>query len=155
MLSTSATTATTVDPATNAALGAAIANKIAYMKAMLMRGGTQEYVISPIIEPEKIAFRQKNNLIIDNMFHEHTARRYARSCAQKFTSFKPPIAVPPVPVALIASTQLNTTALIGWTFFSFGIISFTILGGLYLFQRLERKRYQNQNDGIIINVTAE
>ena len=57
-------------------------------------------------------------------------------------------------LAPIASTQINTTALIGWTCFGVGIIRFTILGSLYLFQRAERKRWQNQNDEVIIDVTV-
>lgn len=53
-----------------------------------------------------------------------------------------------------ASTKVNTTALIGWTCLGFGLISFTILGSLYLFQRAERKRWQNQNDEVLIDVIA-
>ena len=45
-----------------------------------------------------------------------------------------------------ASTKVNTTALIDWTYLGIWLISFTILGSLYLFQRAERKRWQNQND---------
>lgn len=44
----------------------------------------------------------------------------------------------------MASSQINTIALIG----------FTILGSLYLFQRAERKRWQNQNDEVLIDVIA-
>ena len=56
----------------------------------------------------------------------------------------------------IASTQIsiNTPALIGWTFFGVGLFGFTTLGALYLFQRAERKRCQNQNDKILIDGTA-
>jgi hypothetical protein len=68
-------------------------------------------------------------MIIDNMFHEHTARRYLQGSAQKIKTVASTYLVP------IASTQINTTALIGWTCFGVGIISFTILGSLYLFQR--------------------
>ena len=52
-----------------------------------------------------------------------------------------------------AATTLNTNAFIGWTFFGFGLTSFTVFGSLYLFQRTERKRWQNQNDKILINRT--
>ena len=38
-LSTSGASALTTDPATNAAVGGAVASKIAYMRAMLARGG--------------------------------------------------------------------------------------------------------------------
>ena len=50
-----------------------------------------------------------------------------------------------------ASTKVNTTALIG---LGVGLIGFTILGSLYLFQRAERKRWQNQNDEVLIDVTV-
>ena len=35
-----------------------------------------------------------------------------------------------------------------------GLISFTILGSLYLFQRAERKRWQTQNNEVVIDVIA-
>jgi hypothetical protein len=53
-----------------------------------------------------------------------------------------------------ASTKVNTAALIGWTCLGVGLISFTILGSLYLFQRAERKGWQNQNDEVLIDVIA-
>ena len=49
---------------------------------------------------------------------------------------------------------VNSTTLIGWTCLGFGLISFTILGSLYLFQRAERKRWQNQNDEVLIDIIA-
>lgn len=54
----------------------------------------------------------------------------------------------------IASTQIKTTSLIGWTCLGVGLIIFTTFGALYLFQRAERKRRQNQNEGVLIDVTA-
>jgi hypothetical protein len=82
------------------------------------------------------------------MFQEHTARRYLQGSAQKIKTVAPTYLGP------IASTQINTTALIGWMCFGVTIISFTILGSLYLFQRSERKRWQNQNDEVLIDVIA-
>ena len=167
-LSTSASAVTT-DPATNAAVGGAVASKIAYMRAILTRGGgssniaksissssLKEFAIivdsvkTPILEihPYRIEFTSNSKIIIDNMFQEHTARRYLQGSAQKIKTVAPTYLGP------IASTQINTTALIGWTCFGVTIISFTILGSLYLFQRSERKRWQNQNDEVLIDVIA-
>jgi hypothetical protein len=84
-------------------------------------------------------------MIIDNMFQEHTARRCLQGSAQKIKTV--------APLAPMAS-KVNTTALIGWTCLGVGLISFTILGSLYLFQRAERKRWQNQNDEVLIDVIA-
>lgn len=53
----------------------------------------------------------------------------------------------------IASTQINATALIGWTCLGLGTVSFITVLALYLFQRSKVKRWQNQNGQIIINVT--
>ena len=40
------------------------------------------------------------------------------------------------------------------TIYGVGLINFTILGALYLFQHAERKRYQNKNDKVLIDITA-
>ena len=90
-------------------------------------------------------------MIINNMFQEHTARRYLQGSTQKLKTIGPTYLAP------IASTQIKTTALIGWTCFSVGLIGFTTFGALYLFQRAERKRWQNQqnqNEEVLIDVTA-
>lgn len=168
-LSTSGASAVTTDPATNAAVGSAVASKIAYMRAILTRGGGScnitksisssslkdfaiivDSVKTPVLEihPYRTQFTYNSKIIIDNMFHEHTARRYLQGSAQKIKTVAPTFLAP------IASTQINTTALIGWTCFGVGAISFTILGSLYLFQRAERKRWQNQNNEVLIDVTA-
>ena len=143
--------ALTTDPTTNAAMGAAIASKIAYMKAILgTRGGgspsLMDYLITvtPVVNPAQIKLQETHKLIIQNLFQEHTARRYLYGLAQK--------GKPTVYLAPIASAQIKTTALVGWTCFGAGLIGFTILGLLYLFQRAERKRAQNHE--IIIDVTA-
>jgi len=160
--------AVNTDPTTNAAMGSAVASKIAYMKAILARGGSlqrNQYVLNPSlkdfiitvdsiktpifeIHPYRTQFTGNSKMIIDNMFQEHTARRYLQISAQKIKT------VAPTYLAPIATTQINTTALIGWTCFGVGIISFTILGSLYFFQRAERKRWENQNNEVIIDVTA-
>ena len=84
------------------------------------------------------------------MFQEHTARRYLQGSAQKIKTISPTYLAP----MASASTKVNTTALIGWTCLGVGLISFTILGSLYLFKRAERKRCQNQNDEVLIDVIA-
>ena len=57
-------------------------------------------------------------------------------------------------VTKLPSMLFEPTALLGWTCFGVGLIGFTTLGALYLFQRAERKRWQNQYDGVRIDVTA-
>lgn len=102
------------------------------------------------IHPYQREFTYTSKIIIDDMFQEHTARRYLQGSAQKFKTVAPTYLGP----MASASTKLNTTALIGWTCLGVGLISFTILGSLYLFQRAERKRWQNQNDEVLIDVIA-
>ena len=87
-------------------------------------------------------------MIIDNMFQEHKIRRYLQGSAQKIKTVAPTYLAP----IAAASIKVNTTALIGWTCLGVGLIGFTILGSLYLFQRAERKRWQNQNDEVLIDV---
>jgi len=160
--------AVNTDPTTNAAIGAAVTSKIAYMKAILARGGSlqrNQYVLNPSLKdfltivdsiktpvlevhPYRAKFTANCKISINNMFQDHTARRYIQGSAQKIKTIAPTYLVP------ICSTQINTTALIGWTFFGVGLIGFTTLGALYLFQRAERKRSQNQNTKIVIDVTA-
>jgi len=135
------------------------------MRAILTRGGgsyniaksissssLKEFAIvvdsvkTPMVHPYRAQFTANCKITINNMFQEHTARRYLQGSAQKIKTVAPTYLVP------IASTQINTTALIGWTCLGVGIISFTVLGSLYLFQRAERKRWQNQNDQVLIDV---
>lgn len=161
--------ALTTDPTTNAAMGAVVASKIAYMKAIIAtRGGSQEFleyvltpslknylitvnpVVNPVLSPAQIQLQETNKLIIQNMFQEHTARRYLQGSAQKIKTIAPNYLAP----MAAASTTVHTTAVIGGTCLGVGLIGFTILGSLYLFQRAERKRWQNQNDEVLIDVTA-
>ena len=141
------------------------------MKAIMARGGSQELleyvlipslknylmknysitpVVTPLLSPAQIQLQETNKLIIQNMFQEHTARRYLQGSAQKIKTVAPNYLAP----MAAASTTVNTTAVIGWTCLGVGLIGFTILGSLYLFQRAERKRWQNQNDEVLIDVTA-
>jgi hypothetical protein len=148
--------ALTTDPTTNAAIGAAVASNIGYMKAILARGGSsqiQQYILTPSLKDfaivadsiktpvlESHAYRRQFTsnckISIDTMLQEHTARPYCQGSAQKIKMIAPTYLAP------IVSTQVSTTAFIG----------FTTLGVLYLFQRAERKRWQNQNEAAVIDV---
>ena len=165
LLSASAGTAVGSTPAANAALGGAVAAHISYMREILrIRGGSilgsevKDFKIilnsvkTPILDihPYRTEFTYNSKISINNMFQEHTARRCLQGSAQKIKTVAPTYLAP----VAAASTQVNTTALIGWTCLGVGLIGFTILGSLYLFQRAERERWQNQNDGVIIDVTA-
>ena len=165
--------ALTTDPTTNAAMGAAVASKIAYMRAILAtRGGSQqllEYVltpslknylmknysitvnpvVTPLLSPAQIQLQETNKLIIKNMFQEHTAHRYLQRSAQEIKTVAPSYLAPMV----AASTTVNTTAVVGW-FLGVGLVGLTTLGALCLFQYAERRRWQNQNDEVVIDVTA-
>ena len=89
-------------------------------------------------------------MIIDNMFQDHTARRYLQGSVQKIKTVKPTHLAP----IASASIKVSIDTLIGWTCLGFELINFKILGSLYLFQRAECKRWQNQNDKVLINVIA-
>jgi len=152
----------------NAAVGSAVASKIAYIGAILTRGGgsynitksissssLKEFAI--IVDSVKTPFLESHSyrtevtynskMIIDNIFQEHTPRRYLSG--QKIKTITPSYLAP----MSSAVTKVNTTALIGWTCLGLGLIGFVILGSLYLFKRAERKRWQNQNDVVLIDVT--
>ena len=166
LLSASTATAVGSTPAANAGLGGAVAAHIAHMRDVLqIRGGSilgsevkdfkivLDSVQTPILEihPYQKQFTENSKMIINNMFQEHTARRYLQGSTQKLKTIGPTYLAP------IASTQIKTTALIGWTCFGVGLIGFTTFGALYLFQRAERKRWQNQqnqNEEVLIDITA-
>lgn len=56
------------------------------------------------IHPYRTECTYNSKIIIDNMFQEHTARRYIQGSAQKIKTVAPTFLAP------IASTQINTTA---------------------------------------------
>ena len=91
------------------------------------------------IYPYRTEFTYNSKMIIDNMFQEHTARRYLQGFVQKTKTIIPIYLAP----MASASTKVNTTAIIGCTCFRVGLINFIILNSLYLFQRAERKRWHN------------
>ena len=127
-----------------------ITSKIAYMKAILTRDGGSYNIVKSIsssslkefaifvdsvktpvlnIYPYRTEFTYNSKMIIDNMFQEHTARRYLQGFVQKTKTIIPIYLAP----MASASTKVNITALIGWRCLGFGLISFTILDLLYLF----------------------
>ena len=132
------------------------------MRAILTRGGGSckitksisslkdfaiivDSVKTPVLEihPYRTEFTSNSKIIIDNMFQEHTAHRYLQRSAQKIKTVALTYLIP------MASTKVNTIAIIGYTCFGVGLIGFTILGSLYLFQRAERKRWKNQNEEVL------
>ena len=159
-LSASAGAATGSNPATNAGIGAGIAAHIAHMRCILeARGGhggqflgsevnktVLNSVKNPVFEINQhtTQFTYNSKVIIDNMFQEHATRRYIQRSIQKFKTVTPASLVP------IASTPINSTALISWTCFSVGLISFMTLGMLYLFQCAEPKRWEIEKDPFVI-----
>ena len=55
---------------------------------------------------------------------------------------------------LTKNLKVNTTLLNGFTCLDVGLISFAILGSLYLFHFAKRKHCQNQNDEVLIDVST-
>lgn len=103
-LSASTATAVGSTPAANAGLGGAVAAHIAHMRDVLqIRGGSllgsevKDFKIvlnsvkTPIlnIHPYRTEFTYKSKMIIDNMFQEHTARRYLQGSGQKIKTVAP------------------------------------------------------------------
>lgn len=137
--------AVTTDSSTSAAAGALVASKISYMKAILARGGStcisniqripssQHFAIildsvrTPVnsIHQYRIQFAENSKIVVGNIFEEHTARRHG--CSHKLKTIRPGYLVP------IASTQISTAALVGWTTFGVGIIGLTALSSLCYF----------------------
>ena len=102
-LPTSITT-TATDPNTNIAVGAAIGSKISYMRAILARGGGSQHILNPslkdftivadsiktiTVHPCRAQFTDNCKISINNMFQEHTARRYLQGCKQKIKLIRP------------------------------------------------------------------
>jgi len=113
-LSTSTTSIATTDPATNAAVGGAVASKIFYIQAIIAaRGGaieritklnfsSKDYVIivdsvkTPVsdIHPYRRQFTENSKIIIDNMFQKHTSSLYLQGSAQKIKAIPPTCLAP-------------------------------------------------------------
>ena len=174
-LASSGAAATSSTPSTNAAIAAGIACHIAHMRETLAtRGGSStSNVLSSGIENFKIIltpaktpfweinsydlqFVENSKLIINGIFKEHNARRYFRSSASNLKILTP-TSLTPIVSTPIVSTQIKLSSLIGWTCVGLGVVSFTVLGSLYLFQRSKRicwENKQHQNDEVVIDVVA-
>ena len=161
LLSASTATAVGSTAAANAGLGAVVAAHIAHMRDVLqIRGGqilsskVNKTVLDSVrtsvfeIHPYRTQFTYNSRMIIDSMFQENTTRRSLQGSIYKIKTVAPTYLVP------IASTQINTSALIDWACFGVTLIGFRTLGALYLFQCAERQRWQNKNDGVRIDVSA-
>lgn len=84
------------------------------------------------------------------MFQEHIAGPYLQGSMEKIKTVAPTYLAP----LAASSTKVNTSVSIGGTCLDIGLISFTILSSLYLFQRIGCKRCQNQNNEVLIDVIA-
>ena len=92
------------------------------------------------VHPYRSQFTKQSKIAIDNIFADHTARRYANGCAQKhFISVASTSAV--TKVVIINANTTALTSFVGWSIFGLASISLLAIGGLILFQRAERKRY--------------
>jgi hypothetical protein len=169
LFAASGTTSVSSNPAANAGIGAAVAGHISHMREVLKtRGGSSvlssevkdfkivlDTVKTPVlnIHPYRAEFTAKCKVSINNMFQDYRACRYLQGSTEKFKIVTPTCLKSPTYLTSIASVSTKT-GLIGWTCLGLGVISFVTLGSLYLFHRVERKRCQNKNDEITIDVTA-
>ena len=149
------------DPATNAAVGAAIGCQLNYMKNILnnTRGGASQFSVNPsfkystsiidsiktpTIHPYRAQFSSNCDMAINNMFQQHTTHRYIKGCNQKFRAIAAPAYMAPLSSS---SAKISIIKLTSWTFLGFGVVTFSILGSLYLFKRVEYKsKYECQHD---------
>ncbi len=97
------------------------------------------------INPYRTEFTSNSKIIIANIFQDHTDCRYIKASTRQFKNILPSYLVP------VVSTQINTVVLISWTFLGVGLLGFTTLEILHLFQRAEVKRYEHQNNKVLIN----
>ena len=159
-ISTSATSMFHTDPATNFAVGGSIASQISFMKAIIARGEAQEtvkYVLIPslkdfaitsnrletpamtrLLSPAQMQFNNKCNIITQNIFVEHTARRYVKGLAQKgrnLLTFSGPLIIQTPTKGSIASS-------IGYSFLGIGISIITIYGLLSMIRNAKKKHYE-------------
>jgi hypothetical protein len=101
--------ALSTDPTTNGAIGAAVASKIGYMRAILARGGGSQHILNPslkdftivvdsiktpMVHPYRAQLTDNYKITINNMFQEHTARRYLYGSTQKLKTIGPTYLAP-------------------------------------------------------------
>lgn len=154
LLSASVATVASSTPAANAAMGGAVAAHIKHMRDVIrLRGGeilgsllkNSEIILDSVkltvteihqIHPFHAEFTQNSKIIIQNIFESRKMNRYLKTTS--FSKYKY-IA----PITASSQLTLNTIGpikLIGFTICGVGVIIFTSLGTLYLFQRSERER---------------
>jgi hypothetical protein len=99
---------------------------------ILARGGGSQHILNPslkdftivvdsiktpMVHPYRAQLTDNYKITINNMFQEHTARRYLQGSTQKLKNIGPTYLAP------IASTQIKNMALIGWTCFGVGLLA--------------------------------
>lgn len=168
LFSSSGATVLHSSPTTNAAMGATIAAH--YMREVLKtRGGccilsseiknlglsglkkckiilhsSAKSVKSVEINSYRQQFSSQSNLIIQNIFQDHAARRSLSASG----------VVAPAALASVSGTQISRAALVGWTCVGVSLVSFGIVGSLYLFQRSQRKRWYKNDEAIVIQTDS-
>jgi len=91
-----------------------------------------------LLSPAQMQFHDKGNIITQNIFAEHTARRYAKGLAQKgrnLLTFSGPLVIQ-------TSTKGSMTSLIGYSCLDIGINLITIYGVLYMIRNAKKKHYE-------------
>lgn len=118
-----------------------------------MRGGYSEsHVLSlPILKdhPYRAQFTKQRKVAINNLFADHTARRYAGSFQQKIhaeTISKTALATK---LTIKSVNPITLGSFVGWTVFGFASVRVIMIGGLILFQYAERKRYHRVTQDFI------
>lgn len=148
-LATSATTVT-ADPCTNVALGGVIASKIAYMRAILARGGHSYSYIEPVSKTPGLTsqstFNSNNKVVIEKMFQQNNNLRYLQHSVREIKTLASEYFVP----VLSTSALTSTSTIIAWTCFGGCLFGITVLGSLCLFQRTECNRWKKANDKVVI-----
>lgn len=99
-------------------------------------------VVLSFLSPAQIEFQEKGKLIAQNIFQEHTARRYGQGLTQKVVK---PTLQPPTytkPFIFLASTKINIFNLIGWSCLGIGISVIVIYGTLIIIRDSKKKHYQ-------------
>jgi hypothetical protein len=119
---------------------------IAHMRAILNRGGDSETAKSVIMQSDlyRSHFTQNSKVTIDNMFREHTVRRYMKVSTLEFKTV--------VPTSLV-SIKVNNVSSFSGTVLGIVSICLFIFGVLYFFQYARRGRHQDKINKILIDET--
>lgn len=147
----------TTNPAVNAAFGASAGTEIARMREVIQmtnditRGGGSSVLLEPVItgfdfgQPTQLGihfyrkqFTENSKIIIDNIFHESTLRRFCY--ASRY--------VIPVSRNLI-SGKIDSIIFLGSASVCVSVVAITVYGALCLFQNVERKRFYAMKDALV------